>query len=266
LLVRSVEDLEPARDWHFPVVVKDRYSIRWSDEVAISGSVKYGFNWEELSKTVADRLSSAGEVLLQRFAAGTGIGLSAFVVDREIRVPFQWRRIREKDPRGSGSSARQSIPLEPDVVEYSQALLKRTGIEGIAMVEFKRNTPKETLSLMEINGRPWGSMHLPICCGVDYPRWLAEWYLEGRLPPETANYRTWTTCRGLLADLVHLENLWQGPPPGWPAPYPSFVRNLLAVAVPWRPGLKYEELMMGDLRPGISQLGQWLRQRFSRRT
>ena len=37
LLIRGLEDLEPARVWGFPVVVKDRFSIRWANDRGIPG-------------------------------------------------------------------------------------------------------------------------------------------------------------------------------------------------------------------------------------
>ena len=39
------------------------------------------------------------------------------------------------------------------------------------MVEYKKlkNGPAV---FMEINGRPWGSIGLPIASGIDYPRYL----------------------------------------------------------------------------------------------
>ena len=259
LLIRGLEDMEPARVWGFPVVVKDRFSIRWASDRGIPGSVRFASSWEGLVAVVRDRLALAGDVLVQRFTAGVGIGFAAFVIDGEVYAPFQWRRIREKDPRGSGSSARRSVPLDPQVLRASRALLQRTGFQGIAMVEYKHPPAGGAWTLMEINGRPWGSMHLPIHCGIDYPRHLVDWYLEGRVPPEGIDYRVGITCRWLLGDLVHLENLWNGAPDGWPVPYPRFWSSLLAVAVPWHPRLRYDDFMLGDLRPGLAELGRWFR-------
>ena len=39
-------------------------------------------------------------------------------------------------------------------------LIEAAGFEGIAMVEFKRDSATGQLSLMEINGRFWGSLPL----------------------------------------------------------------------------------------------------------
>jgi hypothetical protein len=117
---------------------------------------------------------------------------------------------------------------------------------------------------MEINGRPWGSMHLALYCGVDYPRYLVDWYLEGRTPPTSVDYKVGITGRSLVGDLVHLENVWRGAPDGWPVPYPQFWSSLQRVAVPWYPGLRYDDFMLGDVRPGLFELRRWCHARFLR--
>jgi predicted ATP-grasp superfamily ATP-dependent carboligase len=264
LLACGLEDIEPARAWDFPIVVKDRYSMRWKDELGIPGSVRFAFSWDVLVAAVRDRLTQAGDVMVQRFAPGTGMGFAAFAVNGEIYAPFQWQRIREKDPRGSGSSARRSVRLDPQVVSASRALLQRAGFEGIAMVEYKEGPDRDLPTLMEINGRPWGSMHLALYCGVDYPRYLVDWYLEGRTPPTSVDYKVGITGRSLVGDLVHLENVWRGAPDGWPVPYPQFWSSLQRVAVPWYPGLRYDDFMLGDVRPGLFELRRWCHARFLR--
>ena len=84
-------------------------------------------------------------------------------------VPFMWLRVRETDPRGSGSSAQLSIPLTAGIQEASRALVVRAGVGGVCMVEFKRPDDGSPPVLMEINARPWGSLPLPIACGINYP-------------------------------------------------------------------------------------------------
>ena len=141
-----------------------------------------------------------GTSLVQSFASGTGVGFSCFAVQGEIRLPFQWEASAEVDPRGSGSSARKSVALESEVMESSLKLVLQAGFEGIAMVEFKRR-PEGDLTLMEINGRPWGSIALPIACGIDYPLHIANWCLEGTLPPAKIAYRAGINCRRAVGEL-----------------------------------------------------------------
>jgi predicted ATP-grasp superfamily ATP-dependent carboligase len=255
-----------AIDWGFPVVVKDRYSIRWVDNRGLPGRVAYAYSAGGLRSMVEQRVATAGDVLLQRFTPGVGIGYSCLVVKGRCLLPFQWRRIREKDPRGSGSSVRRSVPLDRGIQEDSERLLLSAGFEGLAMVEYKGDPSTGRFTLMEINGRPWGSLQLAIACGIDYPRHLAAWRLQGLVPPAALAYPPGQTCRHLTYDLMHLENVWTGKPEGWPLAYPGFVPTLARVCMPWYPGLHYEDFAAWDLRPGLAQLGDWLKGHLQRRS
>ena len=259
-LIRSLDDVSACEGIGFPGVVKDRFSVRWIHQKAVFGSVAYAYSPDELKTRVADRLEKAGDVLIQEFVSGQGIGFSCFVADGKTFIPFQWLRVREVDPRGSASSARKSIPLDDVVVSQSEQLITRMGFEGIAMVEYKR-TPDGRLVLMEINGRPWGSIGLAVASGIDYPRYLIDWCLEGKLPPEKIRYRGNILCRRAVGELTHLSNIRAGRPRNWPGSYPGFWPTLMQMALPWRPGMCYDDLWISDLRPGIAGLRNWFQRR-----
>jgi predicted ATP-grasp superfamily ATP-dependent carboligase len=260
VLVHSVDELDAeAANFDFPVVVKDRYSLRWEGNRAIPGSVSYAYSPDDLKQKVQQRLKMTGDVLVQEFVPGEGIGFSCLAVEREICLPFMWLRLREIDPRGSGSSARRSIPINSEVREASEALVARVGLQGICMVEFKRPRNGDSPVLMEINGRPWGSLQLPIFAGIDYPVHLVDWLLNGRLPPSEIQYRQAITCRRLVSELTHLEHVFRGTPPGWPLPYPGFFQTLRKISVPWYPGMRYDDLWLSDPRPGVAGLAHWFR-------
>jgi predicted ATP-grasp superfamily ATP-dependent carboligase len=259
-LIQSVDDLHinPA-NFGFPVVVKDRFSARWEGNRAILGSVSYAYSPDDLKQKVERRLREAGDVLVQQFVSGEGIGFSCLAVEEKLCLPFMWLRLREVDPRGSGSSARRSLPLTAQVRESSGALVSRVGLQGISMVEFKRPPNGRPPVLMEINARPWGSLQLPISSGIDYPRYLVDWLLNGKLPPSEIEYTQGITCRRLVSELTHLEHTFRGTPPGWPVPYPNFFRTLLKISVPWYPGMRYDDFWLSDPRPGFEGLAQWFR-------
>ncbi len=263
-LIESRHDLESLPRIPFPLVVKDRFSFRWRDGRAVSGGVSYAYSSEELERKVNDRRAAAGDVLVQEFAAGTGIGFSCFVAGDDVRIPFQWKRIREVDPRGSASSCRDSMTLDERIKSNSSQLIRRIGFDGIAMVEYKKVAGQAEPVLMEINGRPWGSMALPIASGVDYPRYLIDWYLSGALPPKDKPYRVGVTCRRVVAELTHLANVRAGKPTNWPLRYPDFWSSLLRVAVPWYPGMHYDDLWLSDPRPGIAGVANWFRARMGK--
>ncbi len=263
-LIQSLDELhQKANEFDFPAVVKDRFSMRWEGNTAISGSVSYAYSLDDLKQKVEVRLKQAGDVMVQEFVPGEGIGFSCMTVEGKLCLPFMWLRIRETDPRGSGSSARRSIPMSSQVCEFSSALVKKVGLQGISMVEFKRPSNGRAPVLMEINARPWGSLQLPISCGIDYPSHLVNWFLEGKLPPSEIEYKQNITCRRLLSELTHLEHTFRGAPPGWTMPYPSFARTLLKISVPWYPGMRYDDFWLSDPRPGIAGLANWFRSRLN---
>ncbi len=260
VLVDSAASVSSLSFNRFPVVVKDRFSVRWLEGKAVFGSTTYANSQPELEQQLQTRLQAAGDVLVQKFVGGTGIGFAAFVASHKIFLPFAWERIREVDPRGSASSCRKSIRLEADLLEQSSRLLLATGFEGIAMVEYKR-TCDGRLVLMEINGRPWGSIALPIASGLDFPRYWIEWLLTGILPPLSLEYKNGITCRRIVGEMSHLMNLRAGKPVGWPRAYPKFWPSLARMAVPWYPGVRYDEMWLSDPRPGLAELGNWFRMR-----
>lgn len=248
-----------------PAVVKDRFSVRWDEENAGLGSTSYSFSPLDLERQVRDRLEMAGEVLVQQFVPGTGIGFGALVAGGKVFLQFAWQRIRETDPRGSASSCRRSIPMNPDLLEQSSQLLLATGFEGIAMAEYKL-TCDGRLVLMEINGRPWGSIALPIASGIDFPRYWIDWLLTGSLPPSSFDYEAGITSRRIVGEMSHLMNLRAGKPAGWPGNYPKFWPTLARMAVPWYPGLHYDEFGVSDPRPGFLEIENWLHVRWKGRS
>lgn len=263
-VVSSSADIERLTDLSFPVVIKDRYSIRWTPQGGVAGTVRYAYNRDELVRIVSGRLEVVQDVLLQEFVHGTGLGVAGFVVPDQLRIPFEWQRIREINPCGSASSARRSMALHDDMLKYSEKLLLALGFRGLAMVEFKRDTATGKAVFMEVNGRPWGSMQLSIFSGIDYPKFLLRSYLENELPPQHIDYKPGITCRWLLGDLVHLRNVLAGRPPGWPGTFPGRLSTAFRLAVPWYPGLRYEDFAAHDPKPGFAGLKNWFQQRLSK--
>jgi predicted ATP-grasp superfamily ATP-dependent carboligase len=255
-LAKTPADIAGLPELRYPLVVKDRSSVRWKNGRAVFGSVSYAFGKEELERKIVERLRLAGDVLIQEFVSGAGVGLSFFLTQDDVCLPFAWERIREVDPRGSSSSCRMSIAVDEDLRTISGRLIRAIGFQGIAMLEYKKVEHGPAV-LMEINGRPWGSIGLPIASGIDYPRYLIDWCLRGALPPKTLPYRTQITCRRLVGELTHLSNLRKGTPANWPVEYPGFWSTLGKVAIPWYPGMRYDDVWLSDLRPGLAQIRNW---------
>ena len=74
-------------------------------------------------------------------------------------------------------------------------------------------------------------------------------------------YQANTLCRRVVGELTYLGNLRAGKPQGWKSPYPSFWKSVAQMALPWRPGMHYDDVWLSHPRPGIAGIANWFRTR-----
>jgi hypothetical protein len=70
----------------------------------------------------------------------------------------------------------------PEVEAHALSVLRRVGWNGVAMLEYRRDPSTGDFRLLELNARFWGSLHLALAAGVDFPRLLLDAWLGGREP------------------------------------------------------------------------------------
>ncbi|MBY0228128.1 MAG: ATP-grasp domain-containing protein, partial [Gemmataceae bacterium] len=190
----------------FPVVLKPSRSVvpgsTKRNEVAIARTA------EEVRRHLP-ALLRAGPVLAQGFVGGRGVGLNVLADRGEIVAAFQHRRLHEPAD-GGASSYRASEPLSPALLGHARKLMAALRWTGPAMLEFK-DDPDNGPSLMEINGRLWGSVALAIAAGVDFPRLCYDLFVTGRAGP-CFGYRAPFHLRHTTKDLFWLrQNFRPGP-------------------------------------------------------
>jgi predicted ATP-grasp superfamily ATP-dependent carboligase len=145
--------------------------------------------------------------LVQEFCAGAGVGIEILMHDGESVAVFQHRRIKELPYTGGFSVT--AIAEQPDaaLVEQSVRLLRALGWHGPAMVEFKVNQESGEAVLMEVNGRYWGSISLPIAAGLNFP--LYHWQvLHGERPIVPDTYAVGTQWRWTAGHIQRLHDLF----------------------------------------------------------
>lgn len=142
-------------------------------------------------------------VLVQPRLRGAGEGYFIARWEGRTVARFAHRRLREKPPSGGVSVFRESIAADAVVLEACERLLDRLGWQGVAMIEGKRDLDRDGWSVMEINGRFWGSLQLAIDAGVDFPRLLVEAAEDGRFA-EPPSWRVGTRTRWEWGDVDHL--------------------------------------------------------------
>lgn len=245
----------------YPLVLKPARSVGESGGRRVTLGVRHAADAREL-RAVLDALPDAAyPLLLQERITGPGVGVFLLLWNGEIRAAFSHRRIREKPPSGGVSVYRESIPLDPDLLERSRALLERFDWDGVAMIEYKLDQRTGTPYLMEINGRFWGSLQLAVDAGADFPALLAGLAL-GRDPAPVTAYRTGIRSRWWWGDVDHLlARLRRSPeslalPPGSPGRW-----RALADFLTLRREDRNEILRRSDPRPFFHETAQWLRGR-----
>jgi peptidoglycan/xylan/chitin deacetylase (PgdA/CDA1 family) len=142
-------------------------------------------------------------LLVQSHVPGEGVGIFVLMVNGHPRARFAHRRIHEVPHTGGVSSFRESVRL-PEMEAHALSVLRRIGWNGVAMLEYRRDPASGDFRLLELNARFWGSLHLALAAGVDFPRLLLDAWLGGREPEPS--WRPGVRCRQTIPG--ELQHVW----------------------------------------------------------
>lgn len=219
-LVEDSDNLkEVANDFRYPVVIKPRFKVLWTEEGAIMLKVSprnYVYSRDDLIEKYVKISSQLGEFdvpheffLIQEFAKGEGYGVEVLMQNSEPKALFMHKRLREYPITGGASTLRVSVRNEK-LEKYAVDLLSAMDWQGVAMVEFKLDEESGDAKLMEVNGRFWGSLPLAINAGIDFPYLLYKTMVEKNVDP-CYSYRVGVMQRWLIpGDLLWLFAFLQG--------------------------------------------------------
>ena len=188
----------------YPVVVKPALSRIPVEGGFLAGGVRYAADKKELDHLYTNNPVLKYPSLIQEKIVGPGTGLFTLYDTNRHLALFSHQRLREKPPSGGVSVVSQSVPLDEEMVESADRLLRAIGFTGVAMVEFKRDLRDGKAKLMEINGRFWGTLQLAIACGIDFPKHYLAYMLGQRIAPLERVYRVGHTMKWFFGTLDHL--------------------------------------------------------------
>jgi len=196
-VISTAKDLETLlENLTFPVVAKPRQKSS-----AEAFKVRYFRSEADLSEALTT--GALGEALLQEYCPGEGVGVEMLLHQGECVAAFQHRRLKELPHTGGVAVVAIAEPLDPELRRTALALLRGLEWQGVAMVEFRDDRIHGTAALMEVNGRYWGTLALPIHAGVDFPRY--QWQLaHGEQPDVPSSYNVgmrWRWSAGYLRRL-----------------------------------------------------------------
>lgn len=255
-----------ARDLKWPIVLKPAFSRKFDPQ---SGKIeKYSVSYANDMKTLVESMQAhEGQcpVLLQEYYAGVGQGVELLAYKGQPLAAFQHRRLCEIPVQGGASALRESVPLDPILFEYARCLTEAMNWTGLLMVEFK--VGEQGAKLMEINGRVWGSLPLPVASGMDFPGRLADLYVSvpGEIGQRTAtDYRLGVQAANPeMLPLWILQVLW-GKRRYEFLPFPSRREALPVLVKAFTPRLHYDILSIRDPRPAAT-LGLRMGRKFLRK-
>jgi predicted ATP-grasp superfamily ATP-dependent carboligase len=228
-----------------PIVVKPRRSyVRLGDSLAHRRH-HFVFSPSELD----DALSALGEgdelPVVQAYVPGRALSVSAVIRDGEVLAALARETFTFHPVRGGTSVWKRTVdPGETGVAE-ALSLLDAVGLDGVAEVEYQLGddgVPR----LMEIGARLHGWVPLAVAAGVDLPLLAARAVVGDPVEPVTS-YRVGVEMRWPAGEIHRLRTLALPRhllPPGMRRR--EIVRGIWP---PWKPGMRYDGVDLGDLRP-----------------
>lgn len=141
------------------------------------------------------RLQPGRFPIVQERVSGDGWGVSCLYWQGRRLASFTHHRLREKTGTGGTSTLRISERNQP-LEKMAYTLLDKLEWHGLAMVEFKFDSPSRKGWFIEINPRLWGSIHLAVASGVDFPALLYAAATEG---PEAVRKKAPVQREGIVA-------------------------------------------------------------------
>jgi hypothetical protein len=110
-------------------------------------------------------------VLAQKWVPGVGCGVGVLAEAGSVRVSFSYRRLHEV-PRTGGISSLRRNWQHAGILADAKARITALEWTGLAMLEYRWDAATDDFWFIEINSRVWGSMHLALAAGIDFPALL----------------------------------------------------------------------------------------------
>lgn len=248
--ISSLADLEAmSHSLHFPLVAKPK-----DKTVESAFKVQYLQTLDELRRALAADTQFGVRNLIQEYATGDGVGIGMLMYQGNAIAMLQHRRLAELPATGGVSVMAVAEPIDPVLSGHALSLLQALGWEGVAMVEFKFDRHRGRVTLMEVNGRYWGSISLAVQAGVDFP--FFEWQIrQGQRPRPANTYKTGVRWRWLAGDVSRLCGIFRNPLPNTGQPFSKW-SELAKFVVNFRPGNRSALWSMQDPGPFLSELAK----------
>ena len=190
------------------------------------GGVYFSASAGEASKLLQFLVPDFRKALVEGHVQGRGIGVFFLMWNGELLAEFMHRRIHEVPHTGGASSYRESW-WHQAIRDDALLKLKAMKWQGVAMMEYRWNADDDQFYFMEMNARFWGSLHLALFAGLDFPRMLVDAFL-GYPPQPVIGPPPVVRCRYTIpGEVRYVLSRWKDPQLTWPAKISSAIEFLL---------------------------------------
>ncbi len=200
--------------------------------------------------------------VVQGHVPGQGVGAFFLHARGDVLAELMHRRLHEVPYTGGVSSLRETwwhAGIRDDALEK----LRAARWEGVAMMEYRWDPATDRFAFMEMNARFWGSLHLALYGGVDFPRLLLDAWRGVPFAPPRA--RLGVRCRHLPDELRHVWSKVRAPELGLAAKLAA-AGGLVALGLD--PRVRSDLWFPGDTGlfwEGLAQLGASVGRRLASR-
>lgn len=203
--VDQTEDLHLS----FPIVAKPANKTHRS-----SVKVLYLEDEEAFRRFLTDWQGARHHFLFQEYVPGIGIGVELLIDSGRALAVFQHQREEDLPATGGVSVLARAVHPDEQLVQRSRALLEELGWQGVAMVEYRYDPETREATLMEVNGRFWGSLALADFAGLEFP-WYQWQLLHGMDPKVPDSYHVGRRIAWTAGRIERLVGYLAIRPPEW---------------------------------------------------
>ncbi len=196
LYAKTVEDVLNS-DLPFPILIKPR-------EKSGARGLRVFYEKEEFVSYVAEKKIQIADYVVQEYVPMAKRCYSAnLFIDKngEIKSNFIYQSARWYPIHGGTGTLNISVS-NPDIIKFSNRLVKLMGLRGCCGVDFIEDPRDGSLKVLEINPRILACAKLEFISGVN----LAKQILENAFCDEVTEYQTYKT--GIRVRVSQIDILW----------------------------------------------------------
>ncbi|MBN2395309.1 MAG: ATP-grasp domain-containing protein [Candidatus Atribacteria bacterium] len=257
IMIDGISKIESCKELQFPVIIKPFSSVidNKDDKKRLNFRIKYIASFKKIKEYFNDFEFNSNFPIVQEYCGGEENGFGIMMHKGEAIACCQYKILRNSPPNGGVPVYVESKPIDPQLKDYSEKLLKKLNWEGVAELDYIKHSGDNAFKFLEINGRFWGSLPVVVKSGVDFPYLLYQ-MAEGQNPAKVFNYKSGIKCRllggytrSLIESLVAQRNEVTKELIG------TRKEAIINYLKSFHPSVKYHIQSFDDPLPGIIDIG-----------